>query len=151
MSSIDPFSLLTYIGMFLLVWIPYGVHRNRRSARNRALLAESQRTGMIEPPSLHPVIDPSECLGCGSCVPACPEGDVLGLIDDKAVLVRPSNCSCGQVVSMFSFRRSYNSGVIFGNASSACAPTDSNRRKPVSRASDARNILRGGIITNFFI
>jgi thioredoxin reductase (NADPH) len=92
MSSIDPLSLLTYIGIFLLVWVPYGVHRNRRSARSRALLAESQRTGMIEPPSLHPIIDPSKCLGCGSCVPACPEGEVLGLIDDKAVLVRPSNC-----------------------------------------------------------
>jgi thioredoxin reductase/ferredoxin len=47
---------------------------------------------MIEPPSLHPVIDPSECLGCGSCVPVCPEGEVLGLIGGKAVLVRPSNC-----------------------------------------------------------
>ena len=47
---------------------------------------------MLEPPSLHPLIDPSLCLGCGSCVPACPEGDVLGLIDGQAVLVQPSNC-----------------------------------------------------------
>lgn len=92
MTAIDPFSLLTYLGILLLVWIPYGIRRKRGSARGRALLAESQNTGMIEPPSLHPIIDPTVCLGCGSCVPACPEGDVLALIDGKAVLVRPSNC-----------------------------------------------------------
>jgi len=92
MNTLDPQAILTYLGILLLVWIPYGIQRRRRSARSRALLAESQSTGMIEPPSLYPLIDPSACLGCGSCVPACPEGDVLGLIDGKAVLVRPSNC-----------------------------------------------------------
>jgi len=92
MSAIDSLSILAYLGILLLVWIPYGVRSKRQSARNRALLADSHSTGMIEPPSLHPLIDPSACLGCGSCVPACPEGDVLGLIDGKAVLVRPSNC-----------------------------------------------------------
>ena len=46
----------------------------------------------MEPPSLHPLIDASACLGCASCVPACPEGEVLGLIDGKAVLVNPANC-----------------------------------------------------------
>jgi thioredoxin reductase (NADPH) len=92
MSAIEPLSLLTYLGILLLVWVPYGVHRKRRSARSRALLAESHSTGMIEPPSLHPIIDPALCLGCGGCVDACPEGDVLGLLGGQAALVRPSNC-----------------------------------------------------------
>src|ERR1019366_8687071 len=36
-----------------------------------------------------------KCLGCGSCVKACPEQphhEVLGLIDGKAVLVGPTEC-----------------------------------------------------------
>jgi thioredoxin reductase (NADPH) len=92
MNGTDSISLLAYLGVILLVWIPYGLRRRRRSSASLAALAESERTGMGEPPSLHPLIDASACLGCGSCVPACPEGDVLGLIGGKAVLVRAANC-----------------------------------------------------------
>ena len=56
---------------------------------------QSQRAGVMEPVSLHPLIDPSRCVGCGECVKACPEtadGGVLGLIDGKAELVTPGNC-----------------------------------------------------------
>jgi putative YpdA family bacillithiol system oxidoreductase len=33
-----------------------------------------------------------ECIGCGGCVDACPEQDVLGVFDGKAVLVHGSKC-----------------------------------------------------------
>ncbi len=46
---------------------------------------------MVEPPSLHPVIDPIMCIGCGACVPACPE-HAIGIIKGKAVLVAPTKC-----------------------------------------------------------
>ena len=66
----------------------------QRKKSNRALnqWQEAQQAGLTEPASLHPVIDPSKCLGCGSCVQACPEGDILGLVNRKAVLVAPTNC-----------------------------------------------------------
>jgi thioredoxin reductase (NADPH) len=86
------FSLLIYLGLIALIWIPYGLHRRRRSERSRASLEAAGASGLMEPPSLHPLIDASACLGCASCVPACPEGDVLGLIHGKAVLVNPANC-----------------------------------------------------------
>ncbi|MBT6210725.1 MAG: NAD(P)-binding domain-containing protein [Woeseia sp.] len=50
---------------------------------------------MLEPPTLHPQIDPMVCIGCKSCVAACPEQDshpVLGMIGKKARLIGPSNC-----------------------------------------------------------
>lgn len=51
--------------------------------------------GLIDPLSLHPVIDPSRCIGCGSCVKACPEQPVhhvLGLVGGRAELVSPTDC-----------------------------------------------------------
>ena len=47
---------------------------------------------MTEPASLHPVVDHVRCLGCASCVNACPEKNVLGVIHGKAQLINPTHC-----------------------------------------------------------
>ncbi|MFW5450776.1 MAG: NAD(P)-binding domain-containing protein [Methylophagaceae bacterium] len=49
---------------------------------------------MTEPASLHPVINPSQCIGCATCVSACPEAknNVLGIIHGKAELINPTHC-----------------------------------------------------------
>lgn len=44
------------------------------------------------PASLHPIIDPVRCIGCGACTHACPEGQVIRLVAGKAQLVDPSSC-----------------------------------------------------------
>src|SRR5262249_38672018 len=44
------------------------------------------------PPSLHPYIAPEKCIGCGACIPVCPEKDVLGLVEGKAKLINPTAC-----------------------------------------------------------
>lgn len=40
----------------------------------------------------YPVVDLSRCLGCGSCVAACPEDGVLDLVHGQAVVVNGSRC-----------------------------------------------------------
>jgi len=79
--------------LLLAVWL------RRRRARLERISSETHATsraaGLIDPVSLHPVIDPAICIGCGSCVKACPEQPehhVLGLIDGRAHLVSPTDC-----------------------------------------------------------
>ena len=65
------------------------------ASESRVAHEQSRYSGVMEPVSLHPLIDPALCVGCGECVKACPEtadGRVLGLIDGKAELVTPGNC-----------------------------------------------------------
>ena len=40
----------------------------------------------------HPVVDLSRCLGCGTCVAACPEDNVLELVHGQAVVVNGARC-----------------------------------------------------------
>jgi len=55
-------------------------------------VAIAKEEGLYEPVSLHPYIDPNACIGSGACVSACPEKDILGIIDGKATVINASNC-----------------------------------------------------------
>lgn len=83
---------LFYLAPLVLVVIVHLLLRRRTERKSMALLADARAGGMDEPTSLHPLIDPLLCIGCGACVKACPEGDVLGLIRGKAELVAPTEC-----------------------------------------------------------
>src|SRR5262249_4332419 len=60
--------------------------------RHAEIDAKSTRLGHTEPVSLHPRIDEHKCICTGACVQVCPEKDVLGMIDGKPKLIRPSAC-----------------------------------------------------------
>lgn len=70
----------------------YAISRRRAEVRALSQKAESLEAGLGEPASLHPIIDTTLCIGCKACISACPEGDILGLIRNKAQLIEPSNC-----------------------------------------------------------
>ena len=85
-----------------LTWLIYGIPAiwaialylrrfHRRNVEHQEALAASMEQGLLEPPSLHPVIDPTRCIGSGACVKACPE-DALGIINNKAELVNAAHC-----------------------------------------------------------
>lgn len=91
--NVDPTGMLVaYGGPLLASWAVYAALRARNTHSARRRLRASHADGLMQPASLHPKIDPSTCLGCGTCVDACPEGGVLGLIHGKAELVTPANC-----------------------------------------------------------
>jgi thioredoxin reductase (NADPH) len=84
--------LLYYLVPLLLMVLWNVASRRRVESANAAQLEENRDAGLTEPASLHPVIDPRKCMGCGSCVSACPESNVLGLIQGKAHLIHPTHC-----------------------------------------------------------
>jgi thioredoxin reductase (NADPH) len=65
--------------------------KRRKYQQSAVHLAEAIEAGLTEPPTLHPVVDLSLCMGSGACVRACPE-DALGVIDGKGVLIGAAHC-----------------------------------------------------------
>ncbi|MFQ5638380.1 MAG: NAD(P)-binding domain-containing protein [bacterium] len=86
---------MSYIFTALIViGIPYWyIHSHiKKTRRARMKLRESVDRGLTEPVSLHPIIDPTRCIGTAACVSACPEGEILGVLEGRAVLVSPTKC-----------------------------------------------------------
>jgi len=92
MPSTDYSLLLVYLTLFLVFSAYYLRRRTRSQAHNLAILDQARSAGYVEPASLHPKIDYLRCIGCGSCAKACPEQNVLGIIDGKAHMLDPSHC-----------------------------------------------------------
>lgn len=93
--SIMPLSIkssLIYLFPAFLIWVGYLTKRKSLEKRNLAHRDQEREAGLIEPSSLHPIIDPVQCVGCEACVKACPEKNVLGMIQGKAELIGPTHC-----------------------------------------------------------
>jgi thioredoxin reductase (NADPH) len=86
------FFLWPYAVFGVVVFGLYFISGILKDKRNTAIKTANIEAGLMEPASLHPVIDPSACLGCASCVSACPEKTVLGVIGGKAELIEPTHC-----------------------------------------------------------
>ncbi|HET9386320.1 MAG TPA: NAD(P)-binding domain-containing protein [Gemmatimonadales bacterium] len=79
-------------GLLLLLFIVRHVRRtNRKEAAARAA-AERGKLHSDGPRAQHPHIDVTHCIGCGACVDACPEGDVLAVIAGKAAIANGHKC-----------------------------------------------------------
>lgn len=87
----------TLFAFFVAVAITgFFVYRYTRSLKKRETLAgEAAEKGKLfsdGPKGLHPHIDTTYCIGCGTCTSVCPEGDVLAMLAGKAVIVNGYKC-----------------------------------------------------------
>jgi len=85
---------LGVIGVTLMALMALLAIWRRRLAHNAGTraLQDAVQNDMHVPSTLHPEIDPVRCAGCGACVRACPEGEIIQLIHHRAVLVSPTKC-----------------------------------------------------------
>ena len=72
--------------------VPYVLSFRKRRVVDRSRKEEAVRLGVDRPPAQFPFIDPMRCIGCGTCVDACPEGDVLGIVGGTATVVNGLRC-----------------------------------------------------------
>lgn len=86
------FDKLIYLLLILSIVACYVRYKKIVTKRNLSVKKEEFDAGLTEPASLHPIIDHSRCLGCASCVLACHEKDVLGIINGKCELIAPTRC-----------------------------------------------------------
>ena len=84
--------LLVYLIPVAIIWFGRIYIRRKASRRHAETLQENKKAGLIEPASLHPIIDRDLCIGCNACSKACPEDDVLAIIHDKVELINPTHC-----------------------------------------------------------
>lgn len=70
----------------------YFIRTASREKAAREKLASAVAAGLTEPVSLHPKIDPNRCIETGACLSACPEGEILGIINGQAELISPTKC-----------------------------------------------------------
>jgi thioredoxin reductase/Pyruvate/2-oxoacid:ferredoxin oxidoreductase delta subunit len=70
-------------------------HRTIQRAHDQRLtemISDAEQQGLNQALTQHPHIDRYRCLGCGSCVRACPEKGVLALVEGKSCMVHASHC-----------------------------------------------------------
>ena len=89
MENLYSWLIAAAIVLFFVVRYWLG-HKKRETAAIAA--AEHGKLYSDGPRAQHPHINLESCIGCGTCVDACPEGDVLGLLNGKATIVKGHKC-----------------------------------------------------------
>lgn len=83
------FITLALVGV---IFVPYYVKFRNRQKQDLERRKEAQALGLDKPKGQYPMIDMSLCIGCGSCVEVCPEGDVLGIVFGRATVINGQRC-----------------------------------------------------------
>jgi thioredoxin reductase (NADPH) len=89
MSNLIYYAVPAIMAASAVIW--HSRSKQRHYAANAEALNQAVEAGLTEPPTLHPVVDLSICMGSGGCARACPER-ALGVIKGKAVLINAAHC-----------------------------------------------------------
>lgn len=90
--SLDLAVYLAVVAATVGIVVGYLLRYRSASLRARAQLKKSLAQGMGEPVTLHPEVDHNRCIGTGSCVKACPEGEIIGVVSGRFALLAPNRC-----------------------------------------------------------
>jgi len=87
----------TFLSFLIAVIIIGGFlfYHLRKEKKKSAKVRESAERGKLRsdgPQSQHPHIDNNYCIGCAACTLVCPEGDVLGMVGGKAMIINGYKC-----------------------------------------------------------
>lgn len=88
----------TVLGAFFLVLLLAAQCVRLRRAELRAMAAtvaevtEARTRGSHKAQLQYPHIDLSRCIGCGTCVAACPEDGVIGMVHGQAAVIHGARC-----------------------------------------------------------
>jgi thioredoxin reductase/Pyruvate/2-oxoacid:ferredoxin oxidoreductase delta subunit len=82
---------LAAILCFSAIW--FYMRREKKTTRIAlAKIEKAKMDGTFEPVSLHPVVDTGTCIKTGACIAACPEKDILGIVNGHATTINASRC-----------------------------------------------------------
>jgi thioredoxin reductase/NAD-dependent dihydropyrimidine dehydrogenase PreA subunit len=87
--------ILIYGIVFILCISTIYFYVRRKKVNSQKVIkkvAIAKEEGLFEPVSLHPYINLNTCIGSAACITACPEKDILGIIDGKATVINTTNC-----------------------------------------------------------
>lgn len=88
-------NIATYliVAGFIIFLFFYFIRKGKTdSAQTVSKIEKAKKLGFHEPVSLHPVVNPDICIGSGACISACPEHDILGLVNGQARTINASRC-----------------------------------------------------------
>ncbi len=86
--------LYTYTIFFVLLGVlavPYWIRSAKHRRETEEKFKKYSKGGLLTPVTLHPHIDLTNCIGCGSCVRICPE-NVLGIVNGRAAIINGLKC-----------------------------------------------------------
>ena len=84
--------ILLYGSPLSIILVIYIWRQSVKHKKSQRIYEDAVSAGLTEPSSMHPVVNAALCLGCATCVKACPEKNVLGVLAGKANLIDPTHC-----------------------------------------------------------
>lgn len=88
-------NILVYSLVLILCVVVVTIYLRKKSKESKIVdekIKKAKEEGLNEPVSLHPYIDVNSCIQTGACISACPEHDILGIRNGKAVIINASQC-----------------------------------------------------------